>query len=596
MRSRRPCRRAAPHPRHRLLDRARPASTRSTRPSGSPTAGAPRPSSAAAACPTRSCAPPGSPATRPATTPSRSPRTRCADGMIARADLAMVCLAAVAEPAARGTTFAVFAQPGAAAALMGAAVLQPSTGMRPDAPRGPARLGGHLRHRRARPSAAAPVSPPRHARRDSHPGARGRRGARAGAAPARGPPSPSAPAVCSCCWAGGRDISRGTPRSPRPSAGPWPWPAESTPCSRTSTPACISPQTTRTGSTTRWRRCCGRTTWARVDRCGCARSAPASSGPGCPPASPAAPVPADSPLLLGFHSGLRRNQATEAEITIPAGPLAGGTTMHVSRINLDLERWYELDGPRRSALMYAPTVTPRQAARFSDDAPADFERLPATARRHGVVGHAQAAARARLDGRPRINRRDFVTFDDGIPGTHFVSLQRTLEDFNATRAVMNAADGPAPSPGRRPACQQRHQRVHGGGEPGDVRRSAAGSACLPGAALHRHRRPGVTGGVTVTLSLATPLCDLLGIDVPIVQAPIGSATCPELAAAVSAAVRPWDARPHLDGAGCDAPTGSVAPGADRPPIRRQPRPRLGSPRADRGLRPRGRPGHLHLLG
>jgi uncharacterized protein YbjT (DUF2867 family) len=35
-----------------------------------------------------------------------------ADGMIARADLAAVCLAAVAEPAARGTTLAVFAQPG----------------------------------------------------------------------------------------------------------------------------------------------------------------------------------------------------------------------------------------------------------------------------------------------------------------------------------------------------------------------------------------------------------------------------------------------------------------------------------------------------
>jgi NAD(P)H-dependent flavin oxidoreductase YrpB (nitropropane dioxygenase family) len=39
----------------------------------------------------------------------------------------------------------------------------------------------------------------------------------------------------------------------------------------------------------------------------------------------------------------------------------------------------------------------------------------------------------------------------------------------------------------------------------------------------------------MTLSLSTPLCDLLGIEVPIVQAPIGSATCPELAAAVSGA-------------------------------------------------------------
>ena len=36
----------------------------------------------------------------------------------------------------------------------------------------------------------------------------------------------------------------------------------------------------------------------------------------------------------------------------------------------------------------------------------------------------------------------------------------------------------------------------------------------------------------MTLSLSTALCDLLGIDLPIVQAPVGSATCPELAAAV----------------------------------------------------------------
>lgn len=30
--------------------------------------------------------------------------------------------------------------------------------------------------------------------------------------------------------------------------------------------------------------------------------------------------------------------------------------------------------------------------------------------------------------------------DHGVPGTHFVSLQRTMEDFHATRAMMNAAD------------------------------------------------------------------------------------------------------------------------------------------------------------
>jgi hypothetical protein len=154
-------------------------------------------------------------------------------------------------------------------------------------------------------------------------------------------------------------------------------------------------------------------------------------------------VPPESPLLLGFHSGLRGNQAPESAITIPDGPLAGGTTMHVSRIHLDLERWYSLDLERRTRLMFSAATTPGAAARFTTDAASDADRLPALAARHGVVGHAQAAGRARLHGRPRINRRDFATTDDGQPGTHFVSLQRSLQDFNATRAVMNAADARA---------------------------------------------------------------------------------------------------------------------------------------------------------
>jgi hypothetical protein len=158
------------------------------------------------------------------------------------------------------------------------------------------------------------------------------------------------------------------------------------------------------------------------------------------PNLPVRGVAPDAPLLLGFHSGLRGNQASEAEITIPDGPLAGGTTMHVSRIALDVERWYAQDPETRAALMFSPATTARAAARFTDDARADADRLPALAAQHGLVGHAQAAGRARLHGRPRINRRDFATVDGGVPGTHFVSLQRTLQDFNVTRAVMNAAD------------------------------------------------------------------------------------------------------------------------------------------------------------
>lgn len=154
-------------------------------------------------------------------------------------------------------------------------------------------------------------------------------------------------------------------------------------------------------------------------------------------------IPATSPLLFGFHSIHRGNQATEASITIGTGPLAGGTTAHVSRIELDVRRWHALDRDAQAALLYAPTITARQAEALSDDAPSDYQSYEQTVRAHGIVGHAQAAARARVDNVPVINRRDFATTDDGKPGTHFVALQRELRDFNNTRAIMNGADGTA---------------------------------------------------------------------------------------------------------------------------------------------------------
>jgi hypothetical protein len=156
--------------------------------------------------------------------------------------------------------------------------------------------------------------------------------------------------------------------------------------------------------------------------------------------APGRRVPAKAPLMLGFHSGLRGNQATEERITVEDGPLAGGTTMHVSYIVLDLDSWYEQDPDTRTAHMYAPGISTEAAEALVDDAKSHADDLPALAATHGVAGHAQATGRARLDGQPRINRRDFATNDHGSPGTHFVSLQRSMEDFNATRAVMNAAD------------------------------------------------------------------------------------------------------------------------------------------------------------
>lgn len=158
-------------------------------------------------------------------------------------------------------------------------------------------------------------------------------------------------------------------------------------------------------------------------------------------ALPQLDVPANSPLLLGFHSVHRGSQATEESITITEGPLAGGTTQHVSRIELDVDRWHAQDRDQQAALMFAPTVTAAQAEALTDDAPSDYEKYEQTVGEYGIVGHAQAAARARVNNVPVINRRDFATLDDGRPGTHFVALQRELRDFNNTRAIMNGADG-----------------------------------------------------------------------------------------------------------------------------------------------------------
>ena len=62
------------------------------------------------------------------------------------------------------------------------------------------------------------------------------------------------------------------------------------------------------------------------------------------------------------------------------------------------------------------------------------------------VGHAQTSARARRAGKPLILRRDFDTADGGQAGLHFVSLQRTIEDFITTRSAMNASDAQLHNP------------------------------------------------------------------------------------------------------------------------------------------------------
>jgi hypothetical protein len=152
------------------------------------------------------------------------------------------------------------------------------------------------------------------------------------------------------------------------------------------------------------------------------------------------PVPASAPLFMGFKSGLKKNQATEDDITIPNGPFAEGTTMQVSYMRLKLDDWYgKLSDQDRVARMYSPQTTVADVRAITTDAPSEPQAIPQAIKQYGVIGHAQAAAQARRANRPLIIRRDFDTVDGGYAGLHFVSVQKSIDDFVVTRNAMNAA-------------------------------------------------------------------------------------------------------------------------------------------------------------
>jgi hypothetical protein len=152
------------------------------------------------------------------------------------------------------------------------------------------------------------------------------------------------------------------------------------------------------------------------------------------------PIARDAPLYMGFQSGLRRNQATEDDVTIATGRWRHGTTMHVSRVALSLDSWYQgLDDADRVRRMFRADATPADVRREPGGLANPHRDLAQVARHHHVVGHAQTMASARRDGRPVILRRDFNGTDGGQATTHFVALQRTIADFERTREAMNAA-------------------------------------------------------------------------------------------------------------------------------------------------------------
>jgi hypothetical protein len=150
---------------------------------------------------------------------------------------------------------------------------------------------------------------------------------------------------------------------------------------------------------------------------------------------------------MGFKSALRKNQATEDAITASDSQFSDYTTMTVSYMRLSLDSWYrDLTYAQRVGLMYSPQTTPAQVAKFTTDAASNPGRIKQAISKYGVIGHAQATATARVNGKPVILRRDFDTIDRDQAGLHFVSLQRSISDFVRTRTAMNQSGAQLTNP------------------------------------------------------------------------------------------------------------------------------------------------------
>ncbi len=161
------------------------------------------------------------------------------------------------------------------------------------------------------------------------------------------------------------------------------------------------------------------------------------------------PVPEKAPLYMGFKSGYKKNQASEDRVTINDGPFKGGTTKHVSHINLHLDQWYEQDSrDQRVGKMFCPVHAEQDKVKGVGNNLGDssemgdecIDNVKKHARTRGIVGHSQKSAQARKDDSPVILRRDFDSTDGGQAGLHFVCIQNSIADFNETRTAMNGSD------------------------------------------------------------------------------------------------------------------------------------------------------------
>jgi hypothetical protein len=171
-------------------------------------------------------------------------------------------------------------------------------------------------------------------------------------------------------------------------------------------------------------------------------------------------IPETSPLFMGFTSTQQLGQAHEEAVSFegkrdplllpltsakPGDYFAGGTTMHLSHLREDLDRWYALSYDERLARMFHPGAasTPDRvtvATSWLNPNPAEFH-----AQRSSVMGHNEAIQRGSRseEGQALQLRADFNTMDalDGAaagPGVHFLAFTAGSQIFHRGRMAMDA--------------------------------------------------------------------------------------------------------------------------------------------------------------
>jgi hypothetical protein len=198
-------------------------------------------------------------------------------------------------------------------------------------------------------------------------------------------------------------------------------------------------------------------------------------------------IPDGAELFLGFTStqsqglGPRRvaNFETLGYVDLRSGYFHGGTHMHLSHIDEQLDTWYQLfDFADRVDTMFVPGLRVREGTQTVRQAPRDLASRSQIARgfrRQGTIGHSstiQTASRLQADhvaadgtvyrkGTAVPHRADFNTLDNPFfwsadpaadsmsnqpsAGVHFVVFNPTSDDFERMRDAM---DGIFPGGGR----------------------------------------------------------------------------------------------------------------------------------------------------